>query len=112
MRNFIIALILIAAIIIAVAVNSAFIRGECDAIISLVNTGDYKAAQEEWDRVRDRFGLFLRDTEIDSADLRLRELVGAWEQGDGNAVASCVTDVVDAFIEIKGCETPTFTGIF
>ena len=105
-------MILLFAVTALIVLNSANIRRECDEMISLAESGDHRALQEKWDSVRSYFGAFIRDTEIDNADLKIRELVGASESGDEKEISSRLTEVVDALIEIRDCETPTLTGIF
>ena len=81
-------------------------------MIALVEDKKYDEAFELWDEKRDYLSIFLRDNEIDNADLHLRELLAAYNAGEKDVIDEKHVDLIDAVMEIKINETLNLTGIF
>ena len=111
MRNTVLAFIIVFAITCMIIANSANITRICRETGALIDSGNYREAAEKWERSRDYLSLFLRDAEIDAADLHARGLMAALDSGSANAEEHAV-GFRDALEEIIACETVSFLGVF
>ena len=112
MRNFAAAALAVLLVAFTVVFNSVRIRGICFEMDSLLEAGDYRAAFEKWEEYRTYMAFFIRDGEIDGADLHIRELLRASERGDRDGEQEHLVGLHDALREIINCETVSFGSIF
>ena len=112
MRNFIAAVIIILFVAGAAAFNSARIKSVCSELDSLLAAGEYSAAPEKWEKERAYLSLFIRDAEIDAADLHMRGLALAVGRIDKDGAQDHLAGASDALAEIINCETVSFGSVF
>ena len=106
MRNFVIAAAVVLIVAAGVVLNSVRINAICAELDTLLDAGDYRAAFEKWEANRPYLEFFIRDGEIDGADLHLRELLRA------NGEQEHLVGLHDALREIINYETVSFRSIF
>ena len=112
MRNFVIAAAVVLIVAAGVVLNSVRINAVCAELDTLLDAGDYRAAFEKWEANRPYLEFFIRDGEIDGADLHLRELLRANERGDRDGEQEHLVGLHDALREIINYETVSFRSIF
>ncbi len=111
MKNFIIALLIIGLITGFVTIDTVRIGEICDEITELVRSEKFEDAAAVWDQSRDFLGSVVRDSEIDGADLKIRELLNEVREG-GEYVKEKIVDLIDAIVEIKNSGELSLNGIF
>lgn len=112
MRNFIAAVIIILLVAGAAVINSARIRSVCSELDSLLAAGDYNAAPQKWEKERAYLSLFIRDGEIDAADMHMRGLALAVGRNDKDGALEHLAGARDALAEIINYETVSIGSIF
>lgn len=112
MRNFIAAVVIILVVAGAVVLNAAHIKSACGELDSLLAAGEYRKALEKWERERPYMAFFIRDGEIDAADLHLRELELARSRNDRDGEQEHLAEARDALIEMINYESVSLGSIF
>ncbi len=85
MNNFIIACVILIAIVLFTGINSYIICDVCDEIISLIDSGKTDEAKDLWQSKRDYIAVFVRDAEVDVADSEAAALGEGISLEDGEA---------------------------
>lgn len=111
MDNFIISIILLAAVLIFTGINSFVICGMVDEITELIDNDEFEKARELWEKRRNYISLFVRDAEIDVVNAEMNASGEGKENEDGEAELS-VTDLKDALSELRHGEKPSLFNIF
>lgn len=111
MGNFVVAIVILSAVMIFTAVNSVIICNLCDEMIDLADKGEIERAKELWQEKKGYLGLFIRDAEIDvvTAELSRSEQSVAIEDGEAEAA---IISLKDALEELKHSECPQILNIF
>ncbi len=107
MGNFILAVIMLSALIIFTGVNSFYICDVCDDIIELTDQSKFQEAVSLWEANSDYISFFVKDSDIDDVDLQAQRILNS------QTPSNLDTESFKAAIqEIKNSEKSNLKNIF
>ena len=112
MKNFVTAVILLAAVVCAAAACSGVICAVCGEIITLAESGETEKAAAKWSEWRAFISFFEHDAEIDAVDEAVSDMGTESDGGEPiDAKDRASADFIAAVKEILECEKPTAVNL-